>query len=223
MIFRDREEAGRLLAAQLDAFRGQRAVVLGLPRGGVPVAYEVARALALPLDVLVVRKLGAPDEPELGMGAVAEGGVRIVDPHIVAAVGATDDDVERIAARELREVERRVERWRGTTPARSLEGKVAIVVDDGIATGGTVRAALQALRRKKPTRIVLAVPVAPTSTLFSLRREADEIVCLEEVDMLWSIGAWYEDFAQVSDTRVTELLEQARTRRVEESAQRPSG
>ncbi len=208
-MFRDRHDAGRQLAFRLQAHRGEDAVVLGLPRGGVPVAADVARALGLPLDILVVRKLGAPVQQELGMGAVAEGGVHYIDPHIVREVGATQGELEAVIRRELAEVERRVKRWRGERPPLPLAGKTCIVVDDGIATGGTVRAALLALRQKAPARIVLAVPVAPVDTLEALRGVADEIVCVEPVYDLWAIGAWYEDFAQVPDDEVTAILDAA--------------
>ncbi len=173
MLFRDRTEAGRRLAQLLDRYRGTDALVLGLPRGGVPVAFEIAKALALPLDVIVVRKLGAPIAPELGMGAVAEGGGRYLDRAIVAEVGADADDVEAVTARELATVERRVALWRAGRPLPPVTGKNVIVVDDGIATGGTMRAVLQTLRTREPARLVVAVPVAPIETLATLETEVD--------------------------------------------------
>ncbi|MDP2344387.1 MAG: phosphoribosyltransferase [Deltaproteobacteria bacterium] len=210
MPFRDRTDAGRRLASRLAHYRASNAVVLGLPRGGVPVAYVVATALQLPLDIVVVRKLGVPWHQELGMGAVAEGGVRWVDQSIVTAIGATSAQVDAIAARELTEVDRRVARWRGGHAPLSLTGKTAIVVDDGVATGGTMRAALLAVRARGPAQVVLAVPVAEASTLKELADAADVVVCDEPVRALFSIGAWYRDFRQVSDDKVTELLALAR-------------
>jgi putative phosphoribosyl transferase len=198
-IFRDRTDAGRQLAARLVGHRGTDAVVLALPRGGVPVAVEVARALLLPLDVLVVRKLGSPGQPELGMGAVSEGGAFYLDRGVVADVGATSEEIEETTVRELTEVERRVRGFRGGRPLLAVSGKTAIVVDDGIATGGTVHAALRALRSLRPRHVVVAVPVAPMDTLENLAELADEIVCLAPVERLGSVGAWYEDFEQVDD------------------------
>jgi putative phosphoribosyl transferase len=210
--FLDRIDAGRRLARLLHAWRGERAVVLGLPRGGVPVAWEVARELDLPLDIVVVRKLGAPDNPELGMGAVAEGGVRVLDPGIVADVGATATDVHAIAARELAEVARRVRRLRAGRPPLPLAGCAALVVDDGVATGGTAKAALRAVRARGPARVVLAVPVAPRSTLSALRDECDDLVCVHPVEALWAVGAFYDDFAAVDEDDVVALLASARDR-----------
>jgi putative phosphoribosyl transferase len=210
--FVDRIDAGRRLARLLHAWRGQRAVILGLPRGGVPVAWEVARTLDLPLDIVVVRKLGAPDNPELGMGAIAEGGVRYLDDDTVRAVGASNDLVAAVTARERAELSRRVERFRAGHAPVPLVGSTAIVVDDGVATGGTAIAALRAVRARRPARVVLAVPVAPHRTLAALRDEADDIVCAMPVDALWAVGAYYEDFAQVDDAIVVDLLALARAR-----------
>lgn len=203
------------MADLLVAYRGTLAVVLALPRGGVPVADEVAKRLQLPLDILVVRKLGAPDNAEVGMGAVAEGGARYVDASIVSAVGATNEQLARTILREEREIERRVARWRGSVPPLPLDGRVAIVIDDGLATGGTVRAALPALRKRRPRAIVLAVPVAPASTLAALREECDDVVCVDAVESLGTVSDWYEDFTQVRDERVSQLLARARAERAD--------
>jgi putative phosphoribosyl transferase len=208
-FFRDRTDAGRKLAAALVRFKDESPVVLGLPRGGLPVALEVSRALDAPLDVWVVRKLGAPIHEELGMGAVAEGGEVFIDPSIVASVGATEEDVRRVVAEKTREVNERRARFRGGRPAPSLSGRTVLLVDDGIATGGTARAALRAIRRQEPKRLVLAVPVGSTDTLRSLADEADEVICLEPCEDLVAVGLWYQDFRPVDDETVIEILEGA--------------
>jgi putative phosphoribosyl transferase len=220
MPFRDRADAGRTLAARLARQRGTDAVVVALPRGGVPVTVEIARALGLPLDFVVVRKLGLPEQPEVAMGAVAEGGAFFIDHHMIAESGATAAEIGRVWADEVAELERRVHRWR-RRPAMSLAGKTAIVVDDGIATGGTVRAAVRAVRKRGARRIVLAVPIAPVSTLEALADTADDIVCLEPVESLGCVGAWYEDFRQVGDEEVTALLARSGASGAERSRTRP--
>jgi putative phosphoribosyl transferase len=209
MIFKDRVEAGVRLAAALDRYRSARPLVLGLPRGGVPVAYEVARALGAPLDVWIVRKIGAPGRPELGMGAVSEGGAVFRDRKIIEAVGASDLDVARIVGRETAEVARRVRLFRGSRPAPPVRHRTVIVVDDGVATGGTTRAALLALRDLEPQRLVLAVPVGARDTIDSLRAEVDHLVCLYAPEDLVAIGAFYQDFRPISDDEVLELLRRA--------------
>jgi putative phosphoribosyl transferase len=213
MIFQDRIEAGVRLAEALERYRSARPVVLGLPRGGVPVAYEVARALRAPLDVWIVRKLGTPGQPELGMGAVSEGGAIFRDRKIIEAVGASDLDVARTVARETAEVERRVRLFRGTRPAPALRDRTVIVVDDGVATGGTTRAALIALRGLEPRRLVLAVPVGARETIESLRMEVDDLVCLYAPENLGAIGAFYTDFEPTTDDEVRELLRRAEAER----------
>ena len=209
MMLLNRSDAGRRLAAQIPLLGGEDVLVLGLPRGGVVVAAEIARALNAPLDVWVVRKIGAPRQPELGIGALAEGGEVFLDPTVSRLVAASEDEVAAIAAREQIELDRRVRTYRRGRPPPSIEGRTVILVDDGIATGGTARAALHALRARRPKRLVLAVPVAAVDALEALAREADEVVCLQPAANLRSIGEWYGDFAQTSDEEVLALLESA--------------
>ncbi len=208
--FRDRSEAGRLLGERLREYAGRDdVVVLALPRGGVPVGFEVADALGAPLDVFVVRKLGVPGHEELAFGAVASGGVRVLNASVVDAALMGSDDVERVARRELVEVERREAAYRGGRPPVDVEGKVAILVDDGLATGASMRAAIRAVRQRNPSRIVVAVPTAAASTCDELAREVDEIVCLRTPEPFYAVGLWYDDFSQTSDDEVRELLERA--------------
>ncbi len=211
-MFADRRAAGRVLAQALLHHAGTNAVVLGLPRGGVPVAEEIARVLGGTLDVWVVRKLGTPFEPELGMGAVAEGPAIVLDRSIVGHFGIDSAQVLEVAHRELAEVTRRVERFRGERALPELRDRTVILVDDGIATGGTMRAAIRAVRKRHPARVVVAVPVAARDVVAALRREADEVVCLHQPPDLLAISLWYEDFRQVSDDEVVRILEQDRAR-----------
>jgi putative phosphoribosyl transferase len=210
MRFQDRRDAGRKLADLLRDYRSESPLVLGLPRGGVPVAYEVARELKAPLDVWVVRKVGAPGQPELGLGAVAEGGALYLDRNLMRLLGLSEAEVLRTAEREARDVARRIQRFRGSHPPPDLQGRTVLVVDDGIATGGTVRAALRALKQGRPAKVVLAVPVAPAESLEALRPEADEVVCVHPAAFMRSVGEFYEDFSQTSDAEVQELLARAR-------------
>ncbi len=211
-VFRDRRDAGRRLGERLAPLARERPVVIGLPRGGVPVAFEVARALGAPLDVLVARKIGAPGNPELGIGAIAEGGVRVLNDFALRALQLSPEEIEHSAARAERELDERLARYRGPERAPvAVEGRTAILVDDGIATGGTVRAALRALRARDPLRLVLAVPVAAQESLDALAAECDEIVCLQAPEPMWAIGYWYEQFGQTSDDEVRALLAQAAT------------
>ncbi|MBN1205391.1 MAG: phosphoribosyltransferase [Myxococcaceae bacterium] len=210
MRFLNREEAGRQLASRLLKYKAEAPIVLGLPRGGVPVAYEVAQALEAPLDVWVVRKVGAPGFQEFGLGAVAEGGIVYLNPESLEEVGASSGEVREIVLKKSAEVAERVQRFRGGRPSPPIEGRTVIIVDDGIATGGTVRAALQSLRMGRPGKLVLAVPVAASQTLEELQRLADDVVCLFDTPALYAIGAWYEDFQQVPDEEVVRLLELAR-------------
>lgn len=207
--FADRGEAGRVLAGALDHLRGQPVVVLGLPRGGVPVAFEVARALSAPLDVVMVRKLGVPFQPELAMGAIGEGGVRVVDDEIVREAGVTARELEAIEERERAELERRVRRYRGERPPVPVEGRTAVIVDDGIATGSTARAACRVVRARGAARIVLAVPVAPEGWIRRMGGDADEYVSVETPSGLFAVGQSYADFSQTSDTEVAALLARA--------------
>jgi putative phosphoribosyl transferase len=204
--FTDRGDAGRRLAALLGHLRAPDVVVVGLPRGGVPVAVEVARALDAPLDVIVVRKLGVPFQPELAMGAIGEGGVRVVDERVMLEAGVTPEDFAVVEGRERAELERRVWRFRRGRRPVPLAGRTVVVVDDGIATGSTARAACQVARAQGAAQVVLAVPVAPPRTLASLRRDADEVVCVESPAWFLAIGDCYEDFTQVSDEEVIGLL-----------------
>lgn len=208
MTFADRHEAGRLLADRLLRFKEARPVVLALPRGGVPVGFEIARALAAPLDLVLVRKLGAPGQPELAIGALALGEEAefVTDPELLAALDVPPAALEAIKARELREIERRRTLYLGERKPVPVAGRTAILVDDGIATGATMRAALAATRKRKPARLVLAVPVAPPDTIARLSAEADEIVCLAEPRSFLAVGQFYRTFAQLEDREVLDLL-----------------
>jgi putative phosphoribosyl transferase len=213
-MFRDRREAGRLLAQRLLHLRGGPNVVLGLPRGGVVVASAIAAALDAPLDVLVVRKLGAPAQPELAVGAVTDGErpQMILNEQVIRMAGVAPEYIQQEAQRQLAEVRRRQALYRGGRPAVPLEGRCVIVVDDGIATGATVRAGIQALRRQPVKRVVLAVPVAPHDTAEALRQEVDELVCLLTPRTFTAVGAFYSDFSQTTDEEVIEILEEAAKR-----------
>jgi putative phosphoribosyl transferase len=207
MRFRDRSDAGRQLADQLIAFADQPDLrVLALPRGGVPVAFEIARRLHAPLDVWVVRKLGAPEIPELAIGAIAPGGIELLSTDIIERLRISPQVVEAIAAREYAELDRRERAYRGDRPPVEVSGKTVIVVDDGLATGATMRAAIASLRQRNPARIVVAVPVAALPVCAQLRQEGSEVVCLSTPIDLDAVGQWYEDFTQTSDEEVRDLL-----------------
>ena len=210
--FRDRRDAGVKLAGPLGRYREEMPVVFALPRGGVPVAYEVALALDAPLDVLVARKLGAPDQPEFGIGAVAPGGVRVLNQDAVRRLGIPGEYLGRITAQETAEVKRRLRHFRGDLPETPVAGRTAILVDDGLATGVTARAAVRALRLRGPGRLVLAAPVCAAQTAGSLRSEVDDLVCLRCPPDLGAIGFWYADFDQTGDEEVVGLLEESRMR-----------
>ena len=212
-MFRDRADAGRELAEELKQRLGDEdVVVLGLPRGGLPVAFEVARELDAPLDVIVVRKLGVPYQPELGMGAIGEDGVRVLNDQVLAMARVGEDEVAVVERSERAELERRATRFRGSRPRASLVGRTAVVVDDGIATGSTARAACQVARAHGASRVILAVPVAPRSSLASLAEVADALICLATPEPFYAVGEFYRDFSQTSDEEVVELLERAATR-----------
>jgi putative phosphoribosyl transferase len=214
--FRDRSEAGQALARQLSAYKNQSDVlVLALPRGGVPVAYEVARALEAPLDIFLVRKLGVPGHEELAMGAIASGGLRVMNDEIVAMHRLSEREIDPVVARETAEIARRERRYRGDHPPEPIQGSIAILIDDGLATGATMRAAVRALRRQQPAKIVVAVPVAAPSTCADLREEADEVVCALTPEPFHAVGLWYQDFTQTTDDEVRTLLDRLR--------QQPSG
>jgi putative phosphoribosyl transferase len=208
MDFRDRSDAGRRLAKALSEYKGRNAVVLALPRGGVPVAAEVAAALDAPLDLILVRKIGVPTQPELAMGAVVDGAAPIVvrNDEVIELSGTTADEFDAACTRELAEIERRRQLYIGERPRAEITGQVVIVIDDGIATGATTRAALQAIRNRKPKELVLAVPVAPPDTITQLRREVDALICLETPELFGAIGYFYRDFRQVSDQEVVAIL-----------------
>jgi predicted phosphoribosyltransferase len=213
MIFTDRTEAGRRLAAGLKKYADRKdVIVLGVPRGGVPVAFEVAESLAVPLDIFVLRKLGVPEHEELAFGAIASGGVRILDTEIVESLQLSDLDIELVTAAEKNELERRERAYRSGRPPLNVRGLTVIIVDDGIATGSSMLAAITALRQLKPARIVVAVPVAPSSTCLRLRREVDELVCVEQPENFFGVGQFYNDFSQTSDEQVKELLARASRR-----------
>ncbi len=207
--FRDRRDAGRQLASRLSALRDERPIVLGLPRGGIPVAYEVARALGAPLDVIIVRKLGLPSQPELGMGAIGESGARVLNRSVLSAARVTDLELAAVEERERVELERRAERYRGDRRMISVQGRTVIIVDDGLATGGTARAAVAVAREHGAARIVLAIPVAPADTIETLRQEADDVITIFAPREFHSLGQWYADFGQTTDEEVVALLAEA--------------
>ncbi len=209
-VFRDRREAGRLLAAKLSTYAGKPdIVVLGLPRGGVPVAFEVARALAAPLDVFLVRKLGVPGHEELAMGAVASGGVLVLNDDVIARLGIAPEEIDAVAAKETAELARREQLYRSGRTSPEFSGRTVILVDDGLATGATMRAAITALRQSGPARIVVAVPTAAPDICEEFKKQADEIVCYMTPAPFLAVGRWYEDFGQTTDDEVCALLAQA--------------
>lgn len=212
-VFADRHDAGRVLAERLAAYAGREdVIVLGLPRGGVVVAYEVALALHAPLDVYVVRKLGVPGQEELAFGAIASGGVRVLNHDVIRDAGVTDQVIEAATAREKVELERRERLFRGGRPPLDLQGKTVILVDDGLATGASMRTAILSLGAHHPAWVTMAVPTAPPSTCQDLAREVDEAVCVITPAQFWGVGQWYMDFSQTSDAEVIALLRAADAR-----------
>ena len=213
--FEDRKDAGRQLAERLARYGDENPIILALPRGGVPVGYEIARALQAPFDIFIARKLGAPGRRELGIGAVAQGGVRVLNERIVQALGVREEYIERVTAKETAEIERRLRLLRGNRPEPEIRGRTVILVDDGLATGVTAWAAILALRRRAPRRLVLAVPVCASQTIETTRSEVDELICLKVPSDLMAIGFWYLNFEQVPDEEVIKLLKAARRATIE--------
>jgi putative phosphoribosyl transferase len=210
VYFRDRIEAGHMLAQRLQAYRnGSDVLVLGLPRGGVPVAYEAARELNVPLDVFIVRKLGVPGHEELAMGAIATGGVRVLHQAVIRELGIPQEIIDRVTESEAKELERRQHLYRSDKPLPAVQGRVVIIIDDGLATGSTMKAAVAALRQQQPKRLVVAVPTAPAETCQELRQMADEVVCLVTPEPFYAVGGSYVDFGQTTDEEVRDLIKRA--------------
>ncbi len=213
MLFKDRVDAGQKLGKKLLSYSGRSdVIVLALPRGGVPVGFEVAKMLNVALDVFLVRKLGFPGHEELAMGAIASGGVRVMNDDVLRFRRISDDEIEKIAAKEKQELERRERDYRGNRPKIDLTGLTVILVDDGLATGASMRAAVKAIRTQKPARIVVAVPTAASETCRTFEKEVDEIVCATTPEPFYAVGQWYEDFSQTTDEEVRHLLKQAELR-----------
>ncbi len=223
-LFIDRKDAGQKLAKKLLQYANRPdVIVLALPRGGVPVGYQVAQALNAPLDVFIVRKLGVPGQEELAMGAIASGGVRILNQDIVQALGIPSSVIDQVAAREWQELRRREELYREGRPAPELAGRTVILVDDGVATGATMRAAIKAVRRQNPAKVIVAVPVSALETYYDLAREADEVVALATPEPFFGVGLWYERFDQTSDEEVRRLLRSAAQAQAEREQAAPNG
>ncbi|MGJ3244873.1 MAG: phosphoribosyltransferase [Elainellaceae cyanobacterium] len=213
MIFQDRTEAGQNLATTLRLYANRPdVIVLGLPRGGIPVAYEVAKDLSAPLDVYVVRKLGVPQHEELAMGAIATGGVRYLNERVVGPLKISPDVIDRVALKEQRELERREQAYRGNRPAPELRDRIVILVDDGLATGATMQAAIAALRRQHPAKIIGAVPIAAPEVCKTLADQVDDMICVETPQPFYAVGLWYKNFSQTTDDEVRQLLKQAECR-----------
>ncbi len=221
-LFTDRVEAGRALGERLRELSAADVLVLGLPRGGVPVAYEVAKILGAPLDVMVVRKLGLPGQEELAMGAIASGGAVVLNPEVIHGLGISDEVVSRVAELEAAELTRREHLFRQGRPSLPIAGRIVILVDDGLATGATMRAAAVAVRRLGPARLIVAIPVAEQSVCERMAREVDQVVCLENPEPFLAVGLWYRIFGQTSDEEVRNLLERARREREPGKAAPPS-
>ena len=211
--FKNRKEAGQILASRLRKYADQKPIVLGLPRGGVPVAFEVAMALHAPLDVFVVRKLGVPGQEELAMGAIASGDVRVLNKPVVEDLRISEEAIETETRKEQEELKRRELLYRGKRPPLDVSNRTVVLVDDGIATGSTIKAAIAALKKQKAGRIVVAVPVAPASTIDELKTEVDEVICVSTPEFFNAISLWYDEFPQTSDEEVRELLKKAETKK----------
>ena len=224
MPFKNRSEAGQKLARALSHYKDQHPVILALPRGGVPVAAEVAAALDAPLDLILVRKIGVPFQPELAMGAVVDGGAPIIvrNEDVIQSAGIDETQFKAVCDGELAEIERRRQRYLGDRERVDVTGRTAIVIDDGIATGATMRAALRATRMRNPTKLILAVPVAPSESIVEIREEADEVICLEDHEFFGAIGYYYGDFRQISDEEVIEMLERFLPKPKERETQPPA-
>lgn len=209
-IFTDRKQAGKKLAKKLHEYKDtEDVVVLGLPRGGVPVAYEVAKELDAHLDVFIVRKLGVPSHPELAMGAIASGGIKVTNENVIHQAGVTEEQIEEVVREEKRELKNRERLFRGARPDLKLKGKTVILVDDGLATGASMRAALQALKEHDPAKIVVAIPTGPEDTCKEFKTKVDEMICLETPTPFWGVGGSYRDFSQTTNQEVRELLEKS--------------
>jgi len=221
MPFKDRSDAGRKLAKALASYKGQQPVILALPRGGVPVAAEVAGALNAPLDLILVRKVGVPFQRELAMGAVVDGGAPVIvrNEDVIRLAGIDESEFKAVCDNELAEIERRRQRYLGSRERVDIRDRTAIVIDDGIATGATTKAALRATRSRNPKKLVLAVPVAPTENLAELRDDADDVVCLEDHEFFGAIGLYYADFSQVSDEEVIDTLKRLPVQRLKDAKQ----
>lgn len=208
--FENRIQAGRLLGQALAKYaKRPDVIILALPRGGVPVGFEIARIIDAPLDIMLVRKLGTPGQEELAMGAIASGGVCVLNPDIIAAIDVSQEAIEAAAITEQQELERRERDYRGNQPPPAVENHYVILVDDGLATGASMLAAVAALKQRKPASIVVAVPVAPAETVLRLQEEADDVVCLAMPEPFWAVGRWYREFSQTSDDEVKSLLARA--------------
>lgn len=217
VIFKDRVEAGQILARQLSKYRAENPLVLGLPRGGVPVAFEVAKALNAPLDVYIVRKLGVPGQEELAMGAIATGDVRVLNENVIGPLHISQKAIEAETEREKEELKRRERLYRSGRTPLNVANRTVLLIDDGIATGSTIKAAIAALKKQKAAKIVVGVPVAPPSTIEELEQEVDEIVCVSTPDFFIAISLWYDEFPQTTDEQVRKLLEKAETDKVDNS------
>jgi putative phosphoribosyl transferase len=223
VLFRDRGEAGRRLADKLGHLAGEDITVLALPRGGLPVGYEVAQRLGAPLDIMIVRKLGAPMEPELAMGAIASGGARVLNDRVVRELKITPEEIEQVTRSEQRELERREQSYRGERPQPALQGRTVVLVDDGIATGSTMRVAVKAARQRGAARVIVAVPVAPLDTCDRFTADGIEIICVAQPEFFFAIGQFYVSFPQLSDVDVVGILSRAETEHLQRTNKERAG